>query len=393
MATITVASLSSKVKDYARNQNLTDARVIRAIDTAVKFVRSSIGLPGDEKEGTITFFEDQPTYSVASDFGEPISLRFQDDALNYGKTFRYRIAEFLFGRVDATPPLDFLWGVYQATGNWTAYILGRNSRSKFVIDTFDSDDATNWVASNDAETITTDTVEKKQGSASLKFNVTTAASVNNRATLKRTFSSGTDLTSYKDIGSFLTWVYLANVTDLTSISLNWGSSDSNYYKVTVTTQQDGSAFATGWQKLKFDWNGATVTGTPVDTAIDRYWLDLDYTGAYTGGTSYRFDYLRLAIPDTLVMSYYTTNVGTASGTAIETLTATTDTFYFGTYDPGVGELIALQAAVIINPQLLVEDESVRRMYKDWTLTYSRKYPKKRANNLMANPAKAVTHHG
>ena len=75
-----------------------------------------------------------------------------------------------------------------------------------------------------------------------------------------------------------------------------------------------------------------------------------------------------------------------SGTTyLENFTALTDIFSFGTFDTGLWNLYAIYAAVLINPQILVDDKQVQEQYKHWTTIYKKKYPRKRINNLLAIP--------
>ena len=53
-----------------------------------------------------------------------------------------------------------------------------------------------------------------------------------------------------------------------SLQLRFGSSYSAYYQSSVTAQFTGSAFKQGWNLLGFNWNTATITGSPSTSAID-----------------------------------------------------------------------------------------------------------------------------
>jgi hypothetical protein len=54
----------------------------------------------------------------------------------------------------------------------------------------------------------------------------------------------------------------------------------------VTAAQDG-AFHNGWNLLRFDWNGATVVGSPDETAVDYLRFTVNYNG--TAETDIRLD--------------------------------------------------------------------------------------------------------
>ena len=60
------------------------------------------------------------------------------------------------------------------------------------------------------------------------------------------------------------------------------SSSSDYYTRTLTTTNEGNAFATGWNLIRADWSGATVVGSPTVTAIDYLYINVIVTSSQTG---------------------------------------------------------------------------------------------------------------
>jgi hypothetical protein len=180
---------------------------------------------------------------------------------------------------------------------------------------------------------------------------------------------------------------IPSVTNFTSVTLAWETDGSNYYFNTVNTQEDGSPFVVGRNKINIPWEGASIVGMPTASSINTIVFNLDYAAGYTDQVSFHIDNLRFEKPDEMVMTYYTNNVGKdADGTYISKLSATTDKFLFGPFDPALQELVAIQAGIYLNPQLLVDDAQVRRQYETFRKTYAKKYPKKRVNNLIAAPA-------
>jgi hypothetical protein len=289
---MTVNNALTKLKDYARNQNLDSSRGIRAIDSASAFVLNHLGVHGYENEMKFDYIEDQNIYTLATAVGEPISLRYDDDLYNKPqRRFIRKPPEYLFERIDNIQADTLLYGTYTAAAANQLIVLAKNTMAILALFSFDSGNSTKWTASLDATNITDDLYIFKEGSGSMSFDVSAGLSVSNRATLTGT-SSAFDLEQYAQVGHFKMWVYLPNITNLTSISLTWGSDSANYFKQTVTTQDDGSAFAVDWNKLDFDWDGATQIGTPDVNNIDYWVIDLDYTAAYTGGLAYRIDYLK-----------------------------------------------------------------------------------------------------
>jgi hypothetical protein len=390
---ITIGDLIPQVKDYVRNQNLDTARAIRALDTGTDYVNSELGLPSQERVCTFDFDQSQPTYSLPVDFIEPIFLRFTDEQLNRSKRFSYRPVELLYNRIKAVVHGDRrsqgtqLFGVSAETGGWVLYVLGSNSTSLLTLDTFDKNNSLNWVASGDAHNVGDDLYIYKDGAGAISFDITVSGT---SATLTKT-NANDNLFTYINVGHFRVWSYLESVTNLTSISFAWGTSASNYYLQSVTTQSDGTAFVVGWNQLDFTWDGCSQIGTPNPNIISRYQFVFTYGVSYTGGTSFRLDYLRLMVPDQMKLSYYSGYKGTSStGTELTKFTASTDILNIGAFDAGLTNLYSIKAAELINPQILNDDTQAMDQYNKYSLAYKRKYPRKRINNLLAIPSTPLT---
>ena len=382
---VELSSVITDVKNFARNQNLTDTRCISAINTSIDFVSAHLGLPGHEKQYAFDYFEDQQFIPAPSDFEEAISLRYDEDRLNRFNRFQFNPPELLYERLGAVGAGTSLWGYEFSNDVAKLIVLARNSTAKIVIDTFD-DSVDEWTESNDADNLENDEVTYKEGAGSLRFDVDTTLSANNKATITRIFTNGFDLSTMNDQGSFIVDVYIPNITNLSSVSLSWGLDASNYLIQTVTAQSDGSDFVVGWNKLAFAWYDSTEVGTTNETDNPWFQFDFSYTAAYASSTGFRVDYLFIQKPDKMIASYYTNYRGVSStGTDLSVFTASTDLLLFGDHSPALRQLVATHAAVVINPQILVENASVSRLYSDFFNLYSRKYPKKRTNNLISDP--------
>lgn len=381
------------VRNYARNQNADTSRVIQTINTAMQFVKSQVSLPGHESEDEFLFFHEQTFYPVPSDFGEPIFLRFAHEKHNRNRRFEFKPGELLFEHIHNKAWSRWwgtrLWGMYYGTGTPQLMVITRNTKASILIDSFNYQNNFSWVAGGDTTNLHYDpntVYDDDENTASLSFDV--AANVNQRASIIGTAFSPMDFTSAQNQGHFRVKVFLPQITDFTSISVNWGSDNANYFKQTVSLQQDGTAFVLGWNKLDLPWDSTVIqVGSPNIQQIKYMDLDFDYTVAFAVPiTGFYVNNLCIEIPDKMKMNYYTTNNGvTIGGTPVVTLTATSDVFLFGTADAGLMQLVALQAAVILNPQILVDDKSVRQLYSDFSTLAKRQYPKKKINNLMADP--------
>lgn len=201
-------------------------------------------------------------------------------------------------------------------------------------------------STSDALAVAVDNTDGSNGTTGcLSFDITVAQSVNNRATISNNDINDEDLTAEKDLATWLLDVKFPSVTNITSVTLYWGSSSSAYWSVTATTAYDGAAFIADWNTLKFDWLGATKTSSPTITAINYIRIDINYGAGQTDATSFKIDNLRLVRPEILTFHYTSWNVGTNStGTQIKAFTATTDIpYYSGQYD-GYNYPVAHKAA-------------------------------------------------
>lgn len=235
-------------------------------------------------------------------------------------------------------------------------------------------DGGTWEAdttTSDATNLSVDNVSFTHGSGSLSFDVDVSQSGNNRATILNDELTAEDLSDEKDVSSWVLDVTIPDVTYVTSYTFYWGSSASNYYSVTATTDINGNALVTGVNTLKFNWLGATVTGTPDDTAISYIRIDVNYSASQADATSFKLDYLRLIRPEILTFYYSSWNVGTNSGgTQIKAFTSTTDIPYFsGQYDnykfpvAHKAAQLAYRSLRLYNESAIEENEAVKELAK------------------------------
>ena len=134
-----------------------------------------------------------------------------------------------------------------------------------------------WATGGTASGLTVNNTNYVQGAGSLQFNTTVGTGYIENSTM-----TAIDLSDYTNQSSLFVWVYVPTGANLTSVNLRFGSSSANYYSVTVTANQQGTAFANGWNLCQFVWSSASVTGTPIDTAIDYARVSLTMTGTNTG---------------------------------------------------------------------------------------------------------------
>lgn len=181
-----------------------------------------------------------------------------------------------------------------------------------------------WAVFGDAENLAADDSDFIKGSGSLMWDISAAGGTT--AGIENTSVNSIDISDYLGgTSAFFVWVKINSATNLTNFKLRFGSSSSAYHTKTTTTQADGTAFAAGWNLLKFDVSSLTDTGTPTDTAIIYFALYMTKTAGKISETDYKFDWLVLKKGVTSYIKYYSKYPWqTSGGSYIENSTTTTD---------------------------------------------------------------------
>lgn len=128
-----------------------------------------------------------------------------------------------------------------------------------------------WINDTNASNIATTTAEWMLGGGAVSFDGADASNPYQIA-IKNTSLTAVDINKYLNIGKIRAWIYLPNATNLTSITLRWGSGASDYWSLAITTDYFGNAFSAGWNLIEFNWANATETGTCDCSAIDYLYL-------------------------------------------------------------------------------------------------------------------------
>ncbi len=134
-----------------------------------------------------------------------------------------------------------------------------------------------WTAGGTASALTNNSQNYVESLSSLQYNVGIGAGYVENSTM-----SSTDLSAHLNQSTLFLWAYFQTGSTVTDVKLRWGSSSANYYEVTATQTQQGTAFQNGWNLIAFPWNGATVVGTPNSAAINYLRVTYDVTGTQTG---------------------------------------------------------------------------------------------------------------
>src|SRR3990167_8831427 len=200
-----------------------------------------------------TIHDDLNDYALPSDYNSLIDLIPQDNRGTWDTTLRNAA-----GRFD----------LEKATRNRTVSIEGsegtkiirinRKSRGSALLNTCDSLTANGtWSIVATASGLVIDTITKRKGSASLRFDVaTTGDGIDNDD------MTAVDLTDEDEVADVLFDLYLKNAADvanMNSVTAIWGNNLTTtlWTGVAQTAQADGTAFKIGWNQIKVPWNTAT----------------------------------------------------------------------------------------------------------------------------------------
>jgi|10_taG_2_1085330.scaffolds.fasta_scaffold83851_1 hypothetical protein len=130
-----------------------------------------------------------------------------------------------------------------------------------------------WTASDDGSAIALNSSNFISGSNAIQITGTGTANAIVNSTFAQSDISSTDF-------GFV-WVYFPTTTNLSSVTLLYGSDASNYYSSTPTSPFNLDSFTTGWNLVGFDRSSETTTGSPDEDNIDYAKVTANYSSAST----------------------------------------------------------------------------------------------------------------
>jgi hypothetical protein len=159
-----------------------------------------------------------------------------------------------------------------------------------VVSTLDSTNAGGgtWAAYGDGTGVGVDTGNYVRGNGSIKFAINAAG-----GTTAGIANSTLDTFDYSPFDgeddSILVWVRISDPTNITNFTIRYGDDATNYNEISVTQTHFGTAFAAGWNLLRFDVSSATQAGSPTATAGEYIALFMTKDAAKVSETGYNFD--------------------------------------------------------------------------------------------------------
>lgn len=303
MISITIAQLKNDIASKMKGTAITQLKDFYATaSSAANRMLARIDTEETRRKSTITtpFVDNVNDYSIASDYKRMIDIypqagRNEDPGLsNFTQTTSRQFSE----------RLDF-----------NSFSVGWNNMARTLraqrlpagnvvqMDSFDSSTANgSWTAEGDASGLYTENLNFVQGQSSLGMVLSGSTGL---ADIVNTTAAVTDLSAlrYNDISFLYVYIPSGSYTRFTSFTLRRGSSATAYKQATATTQVDGTAFNDGWNFLKFDWNTASTTGTPIDTQNTYRRFGINYT-AGTAISGFLIDNWTDSLGTLYFMEYY-----------------------------------------------------------------------------------------
>ena len=197
---------------------------------------------------------------------------------------------------------DGEFSIREDSGNKTLRIAVDISPSPVTLNEMDSLTANGtWAAADSGNNLTLDTLDYVLGSGCLNFDAT-GATVS--VSIQVSDMTAVDLSTHDEKSQLFVWVYIPDKSIVSSVTLLWGNDlTTNYWSATATTPHDATAIKTGWNLFRFNWNGATETGTVAPATIDSLKITITQSAA-TVETDYRVDRIVSTVGKIYEIEYY-----------------------------------------------------------------------------------------
>jgi len=386
MSQVTLNDILLNVNDF--NQNYSTSTIdqgnkLRAINRAIEYVQRRLGLPSDKRIKEFYFYEDTLFYNADEGTNELLEIYYNTDSSSSADSnsfpnrwFAYKDIEILRNTNGNNQQNRFAFT--SINGLNQILMKGYNTRPRNLINVFNS--TVGLTGSTSVTSLTTDSNIYQSGGSSVSFGMD-----NSESTSTITFAANLDIRSSLNEGGqvrfYIDWPTGISTSVISSVTLRLQSSTGNYYTISTTTQDDGTAWsATGFNRLSFNLANAVSTGTPNASAITTAVLSFVHGGSFVTQTNVRINNMYMVQPDLVNLIYYSAYKGTDTTGATDKilLTELTDIVSFGAYAPDLILPIALKASLILWPQLR-GDINFLQVYKsdseDTMKLFSRSYPR------------------
>lgn len=304
----TLANINTLINDRRRDTGTGSIDMstvgFRAINSTLNIWNELHDWPWSIKQLQFNYNPGIDTYALdnlISDFKYPITLKYYKP--------NQRVDEFWFvspNRFDSAILFQKRFTVPNIAGVQQLRVKASNGNSTSLNTATAYNQNGTWVGASAIGTVATDAYEgySLPSSVSFLFNGTSGTLTNDGNTF--TTFKPLNLSSYQNRSNIYFDIDIPAVTNLTSISLKWGTDSSNYYTATATTNYVNQPFATGWTKVKMPWSTPpTTVGTPTITSIKYLQLTVTCSGSTNLGL-FRVQNFIVSENIPLLLTYYST---------------------------------------------------------------------------------------
>lgn len=250
-----------------------------------------------------------------------------------------------------------------------ALLTGDDSLSISTLDALTSGGGT-WGLFGDGTNLSADADNYVMGSGSVRYDISAVGGTT--AGIQNSGLTSFDFSDYVDNNrSVFVFAYITSPTNITNFKLRVGSGTGAYYEMTATTTHEGLSFQTGWNLLRFDFSGKTITGSPDSNAGSFVAVYMTKDPAKVSETAYRFDHIIMRggiIHDLYYYSKYAWQ--SAAGVYKENTSTTTDVLVLDTDEYDLAVLAGkIEAAKERKDTLLLADYEAeyKQAIKDYQL--------------------------
>ena len=316
MSFFTVGNAKDEVQGLLQGINLRNITNINgAMQRSGRTLLQKVDIPEANDVEPITIFDGVFDYNAPENIFGGAVIDFRPDGISRTQLdYVYRKPIELFDRTKALIPNGTDLTFEYNKGTPIVRIASAKVTSRTILDNMNDDDG--WVVGGSLSNLVVDETVFYQSPASLRFDLT-GDSV---GTLQKDINQ-LSIAKYEDNCTGFLAIRTPNVSDLTNIILDIGSSSANFDRVTETEGFLGAWVVDKWLIVAFDFSESVSTGTPDWSAID--YINISFTHS-AGISNFRVGGLWLSLPSPHELMYETTALFLNSGVLSKAITSDDD---------------------------------------------------------------------
>ncbi len=329
MNLIAQSLIRDNVTDELKNtlgSSITEAKFIRAANRAIDILHTRGNYATTRRINTFGYLDGENDYDIEDNLGIEDFKQIEDLRPVDGHTFEWdfkdekTIARWIKFNIGADA-----YGIEERHNQDILRVIHNSDKTSTTLHAMDSltADGTWGVMTStvtDSANLTVDTARFKEGGASLNFDIDVSVGAGNLAGIELTTAmTAQDISGFENIGRFRMWwdfqkLTAAELATISTVELRFGSSNSNYRAITADKNILNGNFVSNWNRVNFNWEDGTDTGTPDYANMDYLAAIVNYTSSMTDATDIRVDEIKLFEPKDLDLVYFSNFMVNKAGT-------------------------------------------------------------------------------